>query len=117
MENKKSKKIGIIVGIIIIVLLIAGCVAWYIISNMDQNQPDEVLNQYIAYLKNNDYEGMYTLLSDSTKARVDKDTYLARNKNIYEGIEATNIEICNISIKIDKKQKIMEQHIQCHLIL
>ena len=103
MENKKSKKIGIIVGIIIIVLLIAGCVAWYIISNMDQNQPDEVLNQYIAYLKNNDYEGMYTLLSDSTKARVDKDTYLARNKNIYEGIEATNIEICNISIKIDKK--------------
>lgn len=103
MENKKSKKIGIIVGIIIIVLLIAGCVAWYIISNMDQNQPDEVLNQYIAYLKNNDYEGMYTLLSESTKARVDKDTYLARNKNIYEGIEATNIEISNISVGIDKK--------------
>lgn len=103
MENKKSKKIGIVVGIIIIVLLIAGGVAWYIISNMDQNQPDEVLNQYIAYLKNNDYEGMYTLLSESTKARVDKDTYIERNKNIYEGIEATNIEISNISVGIDKK--------------
>lgn len=103
-SNKKSKKIIIVILIIVILLLaIAGIVAWYIISSMDQNQPDEVLNQYISYLKNNDYEGMYTLLSESTKARVDKDTYIARNKNIYEGIEATNIEISNISVSIDKK--------------
>ena len=103
--KKSSKKIWIIIGIIVLLLLIAGGVAWYIISNMDQNTPDEVFNAYIDCLKNQDYEGMYLLLSDSTKARVDHDTYIARNKNIYEGIEAMNIEVSNITSNIDKKNK------------
>ena len=105
-ENKKSsKKVGINITVIIIILLIAGIVAWYIISNMDKNTPEEVLNAYIECLKNQDYEGMYMLISDSTKSRVDKDTYLARNKNIYEGIEATNIEISNVNVTINKRDK------------
>ena len=87
----------------ILILAIAGGIAWYIISNMDQNTPDEVLSEYISCLSNKDYEGMYSLISESTKARVNKDTYIARNKNIYEGIEATNISISNITTNIDKK--------------
>lgn len=103
-ENKSHKKVGIIIAIIVLLILaIAGGIAWYIISNMDQNTPDEVLSQYISCLSNKDYKGMYSLLSESTKARVDKDTYIARNKNIYEGIEATNISISNITTNIDKK--------------
>ena len=105
-ENKKSsKKVGVIITVIVILLLIAGIVSWYIISNMDKNTPEEVLNAYIECLKNQDYEGMYLLISDSTKSRVDKDTYLARNKNIYEGIEATNIEISNVNVTINKRDK------------
>ena len=105
-ENKKSsKKVGIIISVIIIILLIAGIIAWYTISNMDKNKPDEVLYAYIDCLKNQDYEGMYSLISDSTKQSIDKDTYLARNKNIYEGIEATNIEISDVETTINKKPK------------
>ena len=103
MEKKSSKKIGIIIGIVILLLLIAGGIAWYIVVNMDQNTPEEVFNAYIDCLKNQDYEGMYLLLSESTKARVDKETYLARNKNIYEGIEATNIVVTNVVSNVDKK--------------
>lgn len=105
-ENvKKSKKIAVIFVVVFIIVLIIGAgIAWYIIANMDKNKPEEVLKQYIDCLSNKDYEGMYTLLSDSTKNRVDKDTYLARNKNIYEGIEATNIEISNLNVNIDKKK-------------
>lgn len=102
-NNKKSKKIAIIISVIIVFLLIAGGTAWYIISNLDQNTPEEVLNAYISYLDNKDYEGMYTLLSESTKSRVDKDTYVARNRNIYEGIEAANMSISNVAVNIDKK--------------
>ena len=103
-ENKKSsKKVGIIISVIIIILLIAGIIAWYTISNMDKNKPDEVLYTYIDCLKNQDYEGMYSLISDLTKQSIDKDTYLARNKNIYEGIEATNIEISDVETTINKK--------------
>lgn len=105
-ENKKSsKKVGIIISVIIIILLIAGIIAWYTISNMDKNKPDEVLYAYIDCLKNQDYEGMYSLISDSTKQSIDKDTYLSRNKNIYEGIEATNIEISNVETTINKKSE------------
>ena len=104
--KKGSKKVWITVTVVVILLLlIAGGVAWYIISNMDKNTPDEVFNIYISCLKNKDYEGMYALLSDSTKARVDHDTYIARNKNIYEGIEATNIEVSNVTSNVDKKNK------------
>ena len=102
-NNKKSKKVAIIISVIVVLLLIAGGVTWYIISNLDQNTPDEVLNAYISYLNNKDYEGMYTLLSESTNSRVDKDTYIARNKNIYEGIEAANIAISDLAVNIDKK--------------
>lgn len=95
-KKKSSKKIAIILTVIIVLLLIAGIVIWYIISNMDKNKPEEVLTAYIECLKNQDYEGMYLLVSDSTKSRVDKETFLSRNQNIYEGIEATNIEISNL---------------------
>ena len=102
-NNKKSKKVAIIISVIVVLLLNASGVTWYIISNLDQNTPDEVLNAYISYLNNKDYEGMYTLLSESTNSRVDKDTYIARNKNIYEGIEAANIAISDLAVNIDKK--------------
>ena len=102
-ENKKSRKVLIIVIILLLLIVIAGCVAWYIISNMDQNKPDEVLMQYINYLSSEDYEGMYSLLSESTKTRVDHDTYISRNKNIFEGIEATNIVISNVLVNEDTK--------------
>ncbi len=102
-KEKGSKKIAIILTVIIVLLLIAGIVEWYIISNMDKNKPEEVLNAYIECLKNQDYEGMYLLVSDSTKSRVDKETFLSRNQNIYEGIEATNIEISNLVYDEDNK--------------
>ena len=101
-NTKRSKKIIIIVGIALVVIIAAVVTTLYII-NKDQNKPEEVLNAYIDCLKNKDYEGMYALISDSTKERVDKDTYIARNKNIFEGIEATNIEISNVSSNIDRK--------------
>ena len=102
-KSNKSKKVVIIVVVVLIILAICGGIAWYIISNMDKNTPDEVFNSYISYLENKDYEGMYSLLSQSTKSRTDKDTYIARNKNIFEGIEATNIEVSALNVNIDKK--------------
>ena len=105
-SKKSSNKIWVIVVIIVLLLLVVGGgVAWYIIANRDQNTPDEVFNEYMDSLKNQDYESMYLLLSESTKTRVDHDTYIARNKNIYEGIEATNIEVSNVTSNIDKKNK------------
>ena len=100
---KKSRKLLIVFIILLILILIGGVSAWYIISNMDQNSPDEVIYSYISCLMINDYEGMYSMLSESTKSRVDHDTYIARNKNIYEGIEASNIEMKNLTYNEEDK--------------
>ena len=100
---KKSRKLLIVFIILLILILIGGVSAWYIISNMDQNSPDEVIYSYINCLMINDYEGMYSMLSESTKSRVDNDTYIARNKNIYEGIEASNIEMKNLTYNEEDK--------------
>lgn len=101
--QKKSRKLLIVLIILLILILIGGVSAWYIISNMDQNSPDEVIYSYISCLMINDYEGMYSILSESTKSRVDHDTYIARNKNIYEGIEASNIEMKNLTYNEEDK--------------
>lgn len=101
-NTKNNKKIIITVAILLVVIIAVVVTTLYII-NKDQNKPDEVLYAYMDCLKNKDYESMYNMISNSTKERVDKDTYLARNKNIYEGIEATNFEITNVSTNIDKK--------------
>lgn len=102
-NKKNSKKIKIIIAVIIFILLIAAGIAWFIISNMDKNTPEEVFTSYINFLNNKDYEGMYSLISDSTKTTVDKDTYISRNKNIYEGIEAANIQVSNIIYNKENK--------------
>lgn len=103
MEQKKSKIVWIIIGIIVGIIIIGGIIAYYIISNLDRNTPEEVFSQYIDLLKNENYEEMFNLISSSTKERVDREFFLNRNKNIYEGIEACNIEVSNILY--DKENK------------
>lgn len=101
MEKKKISTKTIVIIVICIVLLltlIGGGVYWYIfVLNADKNSPEEVLTQYVSYINEKDFESMYTLLSDSTKTRVDKQTYLDRNSNIYNGIEATNVTISDLN--------------------
>lgn len=108
MEKKRisTKTVVIIVICIILFLaLIGGGVYWYIfVLNADQNTPEEVMLQYVSYINEKDFESMYTLLSDSTKARVEKQTYLDRNSNIYNGIEATNVTISDLNYDKENKQ-------------
>ena len=49
---------------------------------------------------------MYELLSNSSKQKIEKENFIKRNKNIYEGIEAKNItiEIGEISKNSDETQ-------------
>ena len=103
MEEKKSNKLKIVIGIIILVVVIVAVGVWFLISNLDKNKPEEVFNAYIVFLQNKDYDSMYTLVSNSSKERFDKETFIARNKNIYEGIEATNVEISNVVYNKENK--------------
>lgn len=96
----KNRKV--VIFIIIIVLLIALIIFTSCFLNKQKNNPEDVLQTYMSYILDKNYEGMYELISEETKQSIEKETYLARNKNIYEGIEISDMQI-NI-VKTNKKQ-------------
>lgn len=55
--------------------------------------PEAVLKEYYELLAEGKYEKMYGLLSEKTKKTVTEEAFTERNKNIYEGIEASEIQI------------------------
>ncbi len=57
--------------------------------------PEEILKAYMTAINDKDYEKMYSYISENST--MTKDDYLARNKNIYEGIEAGNLQISDIT--------------------
>ncbi len=67
-------------------------------------QPEELLTEYIDLLNQGDYVDMYDFLTEEAQETTDKETYVNRYKNIYGGIEASDIRI-DIADEGDKKDE------------
>lgn len=76
------------------IILIIG-IAWMVIVYVNKNssQAKDGLNEYIELLNKKDYEAMYEMISNESKEKYSKDDFILRNKNIYNGIEASNIKV------------------------
>ena len=92
-KNKKKTKSNNLIKWILAIAIIAGTVYVVKIGQDPKANPEDALKTYMSYILNKDYEKMYEMLSTETKQKVDKDTYLARNKNIYEGIEISKLDL------------------------
>lgn len=66
--------------------LLAGC-------GKKTEQPEELLTEYIDFLNQEDYADMYGFLTEEAQETTDKETYVNRYKNIYGGIEASDVRI------------------------
>jgi len=55
------------------------------------SDPEEVLKAYMAAVNTRDYEKMHSMIVEDSG--VSKEYFIARNKNIYNGIEAKNLKI------------------------
>ncbi len=66
--------------------LLAGC-------GKKTEQPEELLTEYIGFLNQEDYADMYGFLTEEAQETTDKETYVNRYKNIYGGIEASDVRI------------------------
>ena len=82
-------------GILLMGLLVSGC-------GKKQTQPEELLTEYLQLLNEKNYEEMYTYLSEEARSTTDKETYVNRYKNIYGGIQASDIR-AEIQEPEDKK--------------
>ena len=94
---QKSKKVVIIVAVLVI-LLVIGAVGFFMWYNSTKVNPEDTLVAYIDALKAKDYETMYSKISEESKNTTTKEDFIARNKNIYEGIEASNLSISIVQV-------------------
>ena len=84
---KGKKNIYIIVGTLVVIVPLIVCIcAWFIYNST--HKPEAKLNEYVTLLQNSQYEDMYELLDSTSKAKISQEDFVARNKNIYSGIEA-----------------------------
>ncbi|MCI8637589.1 MAG: hypothetical protein HFG41_00150 [Coprococcus sp.] len=99
---KKEKKSIIIGTAVILVLALAGVIfVWNRIKKQptpedivkEEPTPEDTVEEYFSFLKDKKYEEMYALLDEASQKTYDKEYFVTRNKNIYEGIEAVDIEI------------------------
>ena len=96
------KKKVVIISVIAVAVIALITVAILVLSKEKQN-PEEILKTYFAYIEKQNYEEMYNMVHSNT----DKEEFLKRNKNIYEGIHAKKIKIEITSIQNEKKKVII----------
>ena len=96
MKNKKVL-IGVIIAVVVIVIAVVAAVI--IIGNKEQEEAKNLLNDYFSLINNKSYDEMYEKTASMNTSQED---FVKRNQNIYEGIDASNIqiEISNVE-KID----------------
>lgn len=80
----RHKILGLI--LLLCVCVLTGC-------GKEAVQPEELLQSYFSLLNEKKYEEMYSYLTEEAKANVEKDAFVERYENIYEGIEASDIMI------------------------
>ncbi len=87
--NRNRKKYIAIGGLVAIVVIVA-VVLFFLLSG---NNSESTLKNFYAQISEKKYEDMYNSLSSESQKSYDQQTFVERNQNIYEGIEASNFQI------------------------
>jgi penicillin-binding protein len=90
MGKKENTYMFIGVGVVLVPLIICGIILF--IYNK-AHKPEDQFIEYVNLINSKDYEEMYEMTDSETKKTFLKDDFITRNKNIYEGIQASNIKI------------------------
>lgn len=102
MKNKK-----VVIVIIVVLVAVVTVITAFIINIKKEKDIKQALNNYINYINEKNYDAMYDAITDTSKEKMNKEDFVKRNKNIYEGIDAANvnIEIEKIEREKDAKSK------------
>ena len=85
MRSKKT-----IVGIIIAIIIVVALITIYIVTNKVE-KPEDVINTYFSKISDKKYEEAFEMISQSSKDKVAKETFIEKNDSIYDGIDMTNL--------------------------
>ena len=100
-----KKKIIIVIVLVCLAILAVG---GFLIYSSKTTKPENILNEYISKINEAKYNEMYEMISDRSKGQITEEDFVKRNKNIYEGIDMSNlkIDIKNIEKESSKKYAI-----------
>lgn len=87
-KKKSRKKMGLALGVAAAVGLGAGC--WFLFL---RQTPQDFVQTYMDCIEARDYEKMYEMLDADSQERIDQESFLTRNQNIYEGIEVEDLKL------------------------
>lgn len=106
--NRARKRIlfRIVVTLLILLAALAGVFLFFQIQKKltSKKKPDVLFSEYVDHLKQNDYQTMYTMLSDQSKLNISEEDFTARNKNIYEGLEVSDITVEITTVEYEDKK-------------
>ena len=87
-----SKKVVVgIIAAVVVVALVGGVVAFFMLNGPRTN-PEDIWQSYISLINEQKYEEMYAMLTEDSKTQISEEDFITRNKNIYEGIDMTNMK-------------------------
>ena len=89
MEEKKSKKLIVGIVTIVIIAIIATTLILFI-SKKEEENAKQLLNDYISLINEKKYKKKKKKVASMNMSKED---FITRNKNIYEGIDSSNIKI------------------------
>ena len=83
----------VIISIMIIIILTAVIAGVFFYLNYTSEKPEKILNNYVSLINEKNYEAMYDQITEESKQNISREDFIARNKNIYEGIDATDLKL------------------------
>lgn len=94
-ENKRKHKLlkGILSCMLVLILFGILLGVFFLVRRMMWEKPEELLDKYMGYIAEQEYEKMYQMLDTKSSGNISEEAFIKRNSAIYEGIEAKNMQI------------------------
>lgn len=96
--NRRKKRF-LFRTLIFLLILLAGLAGAFLFFQIRERlaatrvKPETLFMKYMESLNNRDYGSMYGMLSEQSRINISEEDFIARNKNIYEGLEASKIKV------------------------
>ena len=102
----KNRKLMLIIIVVILVIIITiSCI--YIVNKQNENKAKQTLVDFVNLINEKNYEGIYNKVKLSS---MNKEDFINRNKNIYEGIGSSNIQVEVTNIQKENNEYKISYH-------
>ena len=86
MKNKK-----VVIGLVVIILVMVATIAiWFVINKQTEEKVKQILTDFVGEINAKNYDAMYEKV---VSMNMSKEDFVNRNKNIYEGIDSSDIKV------------------------